>query len=195
MINEEKEKSANVCNLENSRKYEEAIKNYDNVLELTPDYAAAWYHKGSCLSSLKRFQQAISSYDKAIEIEPNNANTWYNKGCSLAELDRYGEALSSYDKALEIEPSHNQAKTNRHNIVSNIVLSHIKYNPARLYHPRAIFSRKNYECDICKERFKTTEASRQHILLEHGLPGTNYGGDPRTRGTMPAGWKPYFESD
>jgi tetratricopeptide (TPR) repeat protein len=32
--------------LESSGKYEEAIKNYDRILDSAPDYVGAWYHKG-----------------------------------------------------------------------------------------------------------------------------------------------------
>jgi tetratricopeptide (TPR) repeat protein len=42
--------------LEKSGQYEEAIKNYNKVLEVTPDYSAAWYSKGLTLSKvLKSF--------------------------------------------------------------------------------------------------------------------------------------------
>src|SRR5262249_8598202 len=47
--------------LENSGKYEEAIKSYNRILELTPDYVAAWYHKGLTLFSLKKDEEAIGA--------------------------------------------------------------------------------------------------------------------------------------
>ena len=60
-------------------KYEDAIINYDQTLQLDPKNIHALTNKGAALSSLGRYQEAISYYDKAIEIDPHDITALNNK--------------------------------------------------------------------------------------------------------------------
>ena len=60
-------------------KYEDAIFNYDQTLQLDPKNIHALTNKGAALSSLGRYQEAISYYDKAIEIDPHDITALNNK--------------------------------------------------------------------------------------------------------------------
>ncbi len=58
--------------LRNSKKYEEAIKAFDKVIEINPKNSLAWDDKGDLLERLGKYNEAMKVYDKAIEIYPQD---------------------------------------------------------------------------------------------------------------------------
>ncbi|GAF86109.1 unnamed protein product [marine sediment metagenome] len=50
-------------------KSEEAIKCFDNAIEINPDYEEAWYNKGVALNYLGKSGEAIKCYNKALNIK------------------------------------------------------------------------------------------------------------------------------
>ena len=90
--------------LHNLGRREEAIRCYDQALEIDPRDAFAWNNKGVSLRSLGRYQEAIHCLDQALKLNPHYVHAWANKGNSLGNLGRYQEAIHCYDQALEIDP-------------------------------------------------------------------------------------------
>ena len=84
--------------------YEDSLTSWEKVLDLKPDFYAAWHNRGNALSDLERKEEAIQSYDKAVEIKPDYHRAWYARGNALSDLGRKEEATQSYDKALDIKP-------------------------------------------------------------------------------------------
>jgi tetratricopeptide (TPR) repeat protein len=60
------------------KNYQEAIKAYDEAIQLDPKFASAWYNKAVALDDLGDHQQAIKAYNKAIELDPKDGMAWYN---------------------------------------------------------------------------------------------------------------------
>jgi tetratricopeptide (TPR) repeat protein len=93
-------------------KYEEAIKYYDKAIEIDPNYAGAWYGKGSALQKLKQYKEAIECSAKAIELNPNDPNfpyPWIVKGDSLRTIGDYSEAEHCFKKAHDLDPNNMDA--------------------------------------------------------------------------------------
>jgi len=65
--------------LANLKCYEEAIKAYEEAIELDPDNALIWNNKGVTLQDLNRYEEALEAYDKAIELKPDFALAKGNK--------------------------------------------------------------------------------------------------------------------
>lgn len=57
------------------KKYEEAIACYDKALKIKPDYASAWFGKGSAFSSLGKYKEALKSFDKTKQTDPTFVST------------------------------------------------------------------------------------------------------------------------
>jgi len=93
-------------------KYNEAINNYNKVIDLDATLPDGWYGKGNCLFKLKKFKEANKNFDKAIELNPEFGLAWKKKGLSLEGLGRredVQEAIKCLDTALEIDPEDEEA--------------------------------------------------------------------------------------
>jgi tetratricopeptide (TPR) repeat protein len=55
-------------------KFENGIKDYDKVIELSPENADAYYYRGASYMSLERAQEAIHDFEKFLELDPDNEN-------------------------------------------------------------------------------------------------------------------------
>ncbi|MDD4650764.1 MAG: tetratricopeptide repeat protein [Methanothrix sp.] len=60
-------------------KNDEAINNYDRVIEINPDYADAWINKGNALHKQSKYDEANKCFDEAISLDPSNAEAWVKK--------------------------------------------------------------------------------------------------------------------
>ncbi len=95
--------------------YEKALKAYDKAIELDPNYAMAWFNKGTALGKLSRHEKSLKAFDKAIELGPNYAMAWCNKGAALGKLSRHEDAMKAFDKAIELDPNYAMTWVNKGN--------------------------------------------------------------------------------
>ena len=64
-----------------SEKYEEAIKAFDNAIELDPSDANAYLDKGIALTNINLSKKAIKCFEIAIGLNPNNVSPYYFRHC------------------------------------------------------------------------------------------------------------------
>jgi len=103
-----------------SGNYENAIKAYDNAIEIDAMNYVAWHSRGSAFYQLGKYNEAVESYNRSLEIDPYNMEVWYGKGISLYELGRYNEAVEAFDKVLEIDPENKKALESKKNVLELI---------------------------------------------------------------------------
>lgn len=89
----------------NMRRYDEALKVYEKVIELNPNFADGWVGKEVMLSRLKRPQESLIALEQAIKLNNKHAGAWATKAVRLHDLGRYPEALESSMKAIELNSS------------------------------------------------------------------------------------------
>lgn len=91
--------------LEAEGRYEEAIRFYDEAINLDPNNWNNWMtfnSKGDALSKLGRYEEAIEAYSKAIELTPENPISYGRKGAALKALGRTDESDIAYATAREL---------------------------------------------------------------------------------------------
>lgn len=86
-----------------ANQYEEAIANYDKVIELNPQDSEAYERRAMAKIQLKRDQEAIDDYNKMIELDPC-AYSYDKLGKALLRLGRPQQAFTFFDKMIELFP-------------------------------------------------------------------------------------------
>lgn len=94
--------------------YENAIKSYDNAIEINTNYSNAYNNRALVRIEQEKYVQAVEDLEESINksrmIEENNTNSdiqemraWNNKGLALRGMERYDEAFSALQNATRIK--------------------------------------------------------------------------------------------
>ena len=84
-------------------KYEKAIADYNQVIELDPRNANAYNYRGLVNYRLNYFIDAVNDYNNSIDLEPNVASTYYNRGMSYLKLNEKYKACVDFHKACQLK--------------------------------------------------------------------------------------------
>ena len=90
--------------LESLGKYEEALEQYEEILRLDPQCAAAYLGQGEALNACKQYEAALLAYGAALRLDPASGAAYVGTGQALSGLGRHNEALAAYEKALLLNP-------------------------------------------------------------------------------------------
>ncbi|HTK07410.1 MAG TPA: tetratricopeptide repeat protein, partial [Ktedonobacteraceae bacterium] len=85
-----------------------ALKAYQNLLQLQPDNAHYCYKTGSLLSKLHIYDQAQAMFMNAIELQPENPDYHIALAETYYKLGKHADALASYQQLMQminIDPS------------------------------------------------------------------------------------------
>ena len=83
---------------------EEAIKLFNEAIELNPNYSEAYYDRGLAYFDLGQKERTIQDYSKAIELVPDNFFYYESRGECYQELKQYEKAIQDFSKAIELVP-------------------------------------------------------------------------------------------
>ncbi len=95
------------------REYKGAIRGYDRVIEIDPDFADAYYNRGVAKVRLKEFQEAIKDFDKAIKLKPEDIFCYLNRGVAKDQIKEFQEAIKDFDEAIDLKPEYPYSYVNR----------------------------------------------------------------------------------
>lgn len=85
--------------------YENALIDYADAVELTPDLGAAFLNEGAARIYLKDFQAAIAPLDRAIELDTNDLfAAYYNRAIARENVNDVAGAYADFQKSLELKP-------------------------------------------------------------------------------------------
>jgi DNA-binding response OmpR family regulator/Flp pilus assembly protein TadD len=96
--------------------YPEAIRFFDQAIEIDPLLGAAWHDRGVCLRELAKDEDALKSIDKACELEPENEEYLFTRAEMLKKIgilrgqkNAIAAAVRTFNKVLEINPNNADA--------------------------------------------------------------------------------------
>jgi adenylate cyclase len=84
-------------------RYESAIENYNEALEITPDNSVALYNLGGAYLYLGDFKKAAYALERATTLEPTSG-AFLNAGSMFYFSGEYEKSIKMYEKALKIQP-------------------------------------------------------------------------------------------
>ncbi|MEI8054972.1 MAG: tetratricopeptide repeat protein [bacterium] len=92
--------------LAKQHKYEDAILQYQQVLQLNPDSPATHNNMGNVLYRLGRLQEAKKHYYEAIRLEPGYVDAHCNLSFVLIKQNLNQEAITHLETAIQIQPNY-----------------------------------------------------------------------------------------
>ena len=106
--------------LVSQEQFNEAIRIFDQILEIDPNNVKALSHKGIVLVKMKNFEQSLIYFNKALELQPNDIQILKNKAITLTHLKEYPDAISTYEIILEIDPRNEWAEEERNYLLLQV---------------------------------------------------------------------------
>ena len=100
--------------------YQEAMKLYNEAIQIKPDFSWPYNNRGGIYLTLGNYQQAINEYNKAIELDHKNAFSYGHRGSAYYELGNKKQAIADYNKAIELDPKSEYAYIKRGIAYSNL---------------------------------------------------------------------------
>ena len=88
------------------KRYENAIDDFTEVIDLSAPEARAYYNRGVAYRSAGRFEDAIEDFGRYIESYPDNASTYVHRGDCLRGMEEPEvecAAAQDYAHALELD--------------------------------------------------------------------------------------------
>ena len=92
---------------------EDGISAYGKAIRFKPDFALAYYNRGTAKAKLGWHADALADYDEAIRFKPDFAEAYTNRGTAKDTLERHTDALADYDEAIRFKPDFAEAYYSR----------------------------------------------------------------------------------
>ncbi len=90
------------------------------LIELKPDYAAAYNNLANALWSHGRLEEAAECCRKALSLRPDFAEAHNNLGNALHDQGKSEQAIACYRRALELKPEYAEAHGNLGGVLAAI---------------------------------------------------------------------------
>jgi lipoprotein NlpI len=82
--------------------YDRAIADYDQAIQLNPNYATAFTNRGRAYTNKGEYDLAISDYDQAIRLNPNYTEAFFNRGAANFDKGDFAAAAADLLRANDI---------------------------------------------------------------------------------------------
>ena len=100
----------NALKKHNQGKYDEAIKEYLSIIQISEPDADLYINLGAAYQASKKLNEAAGAYIKATQIDSKNSTAFYYLGTVYSALGKNQEASKAYQKALVLDPENKDIK-------------------------------------------------------------------------------------
>ena len=92
-------------NCQNHNQLNQAVKYYQQAIDLKDDYFEAYSNLAVVLKKLNRNTESLAGFAQAIRINSNCAELFYNYGVAFQELNQLDEAINNFNQAIKLNPT------------------------------------------------------------------------------------------
>ncbi len=85
--------------------FDAAVRHCTDAIRLKPDFAKAYYARGSAYAEKGDIDRAIADYGEAIRLKPGYAEAYFARGLAQKKKGDYGKAISDYTDAIRLKPA------------------------------------------------------------------------------------------
>lgn len=85
-------------------KYADAAKNYEQAIEMDPEFAPAYHDLGYTRYKLGKFQDAIDALQNAVKRNSSDADSFRNLGLTYQKLNQWENAAKNFAQSLKLDP-------------------------------------------------------------------------------------------
>ncbi|MGK7949640.1 MAG: tetratricopeptide repeat protein [Xenococcaceae cyanobacterium] len=91
-------------NLDQEKNYQQAIENFNQAIQLNPQYAEAYYSRGEVYLDQGNYQQAIENLDQVIHLNPQHDYAYFNRGIAYYKIQNDQKAIADFTQVIKIKP-------------------------------------------------------------------------------------------
>ena len=91
----------------------EALECYTRVIQLSPQFTAAYLKRGQTYHLSGKFDRAIEDYTAALHLGGPEIEAFLRRGDAFFRVGSLDRALADYEKAIQLDPSFLPARNNR----------------------------------------------------------------------------------
>lgn len=95
------------------RRHADALKAFDQALELAPDHLQAMQAEAAIFFETGRSQESLTICERAATLAPDDASVLANLAAALLKLERLDDALTTSEEALSRDANHANALLNK----------------------------------------------------------------------------------
>jgi len=93
------------------KRFDEAVKYYNKMLELEPSNVIARGLLGLALAGQGKADEAIEQFRIVLSKHPDDVEMYCNVGILLEQQGRTDEAIKEYRRAIEVNPAYDKARS------------------------------------------------------------------------------------
>ncbi|MDA7947273.1 MAG: tetratricopeptide repeat protein, partial [Hyphomicrobiaceae bacterium] len=83
----------------------EALKSFDEIVALAPDFAEGWNKRATVHYLLGNFDASLADIEKTLALEPRHFGALSGRGLIYSKLEDLEKALTAFEAALDIHPN------------------------------------------------------------------------------------------
>lgn len=116
-----------------------ALKYFNELLNLNPHCAEAYFYRGLCHYYDGEYDKAINDFTKAIGLKPDYAEAYVQRASVYKSKKEYDKAFIDYTMAIRINPNHARAMA----LLGDLFHQKREYDKALYWYDQA-FEKKEY---------------------------------------------------